>query len=228
MMQKIILITLLLLIIPAATADQEEMKIVITECDRSPTLDEPMYIHGQLMYADGSELKVPQGGKFAVYLLLNGEYHRAGFGTPYATYCDSDGSFIASCNREEFSGHQLKPGDNTIQVVFEGKDTAYGKTVHYSHMPCKTDVVSVSAYYVAKPYIKPEISGLVKFIGYAKGIFALVFFGVLSITMGTGCYSAAVHDPQKKAGAQDGLFSLLKILGTVTCFYMAVLFLASA
>jgi len=73
-----------------------------------------------------------------------------------------------------------------------------------------------------------DVSGLVKFIGYAKGFFALVFFGVLGITIGTGCYSAAVHDPQKKAGAQEGLFALLKILGTVTCFYMAVLFLASA
>lgn len=73
-----------------------------------------------------------------------------------------------------------------------------------------------------------DVSGLVKFIGYAKGFFALVFFGVLMLTIGTGCYSAAVHDPQKKAGAQEGLFSLLKVLVTVTCFYMAVLFMASA
>ena len=180
------------------------------------------------MYADGSELKVSKGGRFAVYLLLNGEYHRAGYGTPYATYCDSDGSFTASCNREEFSGHQLKSGDNTIQVVFEGKDIAYGKTVYYSHMPCKSEVVSVSSYYKSKPYVPPDTSGFVKFIGYAKGFFSLVFFGVLSITIGTGCYSAAIHDPQKKASAQDGLFSLLKILGTVTCVYMAVLFMASA
>lgn len=217
----------LLLIIPVVSADQEEMKIVITECDTSPILEEPMYIRGQLMYADGSELKVSKGERFAVYLLLNGEYHKSGYGTPYATYCDSDGGFKASCNQEVFSEHQLRPGANTIKVVFEGKDSAYGKTVYYSHKPCESEVISVSAYY---KYNHPgaDISALVKYIGYAKGFFALVFFGVLSITIGTGCYSAAVHDPQKKAGAQEGLFSLLKVLVTVTCFYMAVLFLASS
>lgn len=217
----------LLLIIPVVSADQEEMKIVITGCDMSPILDEPLYIHGQLMYADGSKLKVSKGDKFAVYLLLNGEYHRAGSGTPYATYCDSDGGFKASCNQEVFSDHQLRPGANTIKVVFEGKDIAYGNTVYYSHKPCESEVISVSAYYKYNPP-EADTSALVKFIGYAKGFFALVFFGVLSITIGTGCYSAAVKDPQKKAGAQEGLFSLLKVLGTVTCFYMAMLFLASA
>ncbi|MCD4841956.1 MAG: hypothetical protein K8R08_08155 [Methanosarcinales archaeon] len=68
-------------------------------------------------------------------------------------------------------------------------------------------------------------SPLLKFIGMAKGFFALVWFGSLFVTIGMGALAAQCHDPEKKEKYTAALFDLIKILFTVTIFYMATLFL---
>ena len=204
MMQKLILIIMMLVLVPVVSAELAPTKISISVPD-SADVGDYVRVEGQLTYLDGTQITIGHMAMVMVAVHINGV-------DPHAKIqCDADGRFWGLYKMES-------TGNNHIQVVFEDKP----------HMNLAGSKSTINIITVVNPADNNyDASGLVKFIGYAKGFFALVFFGVLSLTIGTGCYSAAVHDPQKKAGAQDGLFSLLKVLVTVTCFYMAVLYMGA-
>lgn len=205
MILKLILVIMMLVLIPNTSAELDDTKITISVQDAAK-INDYIRVDGQLTYFDGSEITIGHMQIVRVHVFING-IESSGF-----TQCDASGNFWGLYKMDSV-------GATEIKVVFEGKPllNLAGSQSSIKYVTV-TDINSSP----------PDMSGLIKFISYAKGFFALVFFGVLSITIGTGCYSTAVHDPQKKANAQDGLFSLLKVLATVTCFYMAVLFLASA
>lgn len=210
MMQKLILIIMVLTVIPAVSAELAQTSISIDAPDHANTNDW-IWVTGQITRDDGSPLEKTHMKICFVEMWYD---DGGGWTLDYAyKHIDFD-------------------ADGNMKAAF--KTTTAGNTKFKFHMDdypqygwggSESEVIAIN---VVDPNNGGDVSGLVKFIGYAKGFFALVFFGVLGVTIGTGCYSAAVHDPQKKAGAQDSLFSLLKVLVTVTCLYMAVLFLASA
>jgi len=211
MMQKLILIMMMVIFIPAVSAELVPTSISINARDSADTGDW-IWITGQITRDDG--------------LPLDKDYMMICFVEMW--YDDGSGWILDYAYK-----HIEFDADGNMKAAF--KPTTTGNTKFKFYMDDKPQYgwagseSAVTTINVVDPNKNnADVSGLVKFIGYAKGFFALVFFGVLMVTIGTGCYSAAVHDPQKKAGAQEGLFSLLKVLVTVTCVYMAVLFLASA
>ncbi len=203
MMKTIMMLTLLLICIPLAVADAEEMKIVITEYDVSHSIDDTLYISGQLMYANGSKLKISQGQVFAVYLLLNGEYHSTGLST-YFTRCNSDGSFVISCNRDDMMWHQLNHGSNELQVVYNGRDVAYGTTVAYSHLPCESEIVMIDVPYADKKDMLNR--------GYKLILMILYFM----------CIGAGLHVLKGHMSTSDGTTGYKIILGIIICTIILV------
>lgn len=211
MMQKPILILIILTILPAVSAELTPTSISINAPDSADT-GKWIWVTGQITRDDGSPLE------------------RTHMKICFVKMWYDDGS---GWTLDYAYKHINFDAEGNMKAAF--KTTTAGNTKFKFHMDdypqygwagSESGVITINV--VDPNKNNADVSGLVKFIGYAKGFFALVFFGVLGVTIGTGCYSAAVHDPQKKAGAQEGMFSLLKVLVTVTCFYMAVLFLASA
>lgn len=202
---------MVLTIIPAVSAELAPTSISVNAPD-SADVGDWIWITGQITRDDGQPLNKDYMMTCFVQMWYD---DGSGWTLDYAyTHIDfdADGNMKAA----------FKPttaGNTKFKFVMDDKP-------QYGWAGSESAVTTLNA--VDPNKNNADVSGLVKFIGYAKGFFAVVFFGVLSVTIGTGCYSAAVHDPEKKAGTQEGLFSLLKILGTVTCFYMTVLFLASA
>lgn len=210
MMQKLILIIIILTILPAVSAELAQTSISIDAPEHANTNDW-IWITGQITRDDGLPLdKTYMKICFVEMWYDDGSGWKLDYAYKHIEF-DVDGNMKATFKT-------TTAGSTKFKFYMDDKP-------QYGWAGSESEATTIN---VVDPDKNGDVSGLVKFIGYAKGFFALVFFGVLSITIGTGCYSAAVHDPQKKAGAQEGLFSLLKVLVTVTCFYMAVLFLASA
>lgn len=201
---------MMLVLIPAVSAELAQTSISINAPDHANTNDW-IWITGQITRDDG----LPLEKEHMMICFVEMWYDDgSGWTLDYAYKhidFDADGNMKAAFKT-------TTAGNTKFKFYMDDKP-------QYGWAGSESDVTIINV--VDPNKNNGDVSGLVKFIGYAKGFFALVFFGVLSITIGTGCYSAAVHDPQKKAGAQEGLFSLLKVLITVTCFYMAVLYMGS-
>ena len=117
--------------------------------------------------------------------------------------------------------------DNQGDMYGKYKITTTGQTKFYTSMTDpNTHVTTTSNIHVVNPYKEVVRNNpFLFYISMAKGFFALVFFGVLFVTIGTGAYAAGCHDPEKKEKYLTGLFDLVKVLFTVTVFYMVTLFL---
>jgi len=193
-----------------AVAELDETQIIITSINNNVDKGDYVQVTGQLLYANGSELTVEYMSMIMVGLYINGEIDRTYTGVPYEVQVKEGGYF----------GMQEKldvAGINTVQVVFRGKE-------HTNLAASNSSVYNINVIEGGSSGNLHE--GMIDFISYAKGFFALSFFAVLGITICTGCYSAYANDPATKSRSTDNMFALVKILGTVTIAYLVVLFLA--
>lgn len=201
-MRLFISVLLFLLVLQSAMAALDPTQVTILQVPSDAYVDDHIRLEGQLTYANGSEIPIGFMWMINVDVLINGVLYGS-------TYCNATGHFGG--------GYKVNTiGQNTVEVIYKGKP-------FQNLAGCESSLYLIDV-------VDTETSGnsnigMIKFISYAKGLFALTFFSVLGITIGMGCYSAYTNDPQKKAASEESLFALLKISATVTIFYLAVLFL---
>lgn len=219
-MKFIIIIILLGLMVPVTSAfdrtdEMSETKIELYDVPSHIHNNEIVEIKGKLLYEDGTEFQIKYMDNIFVYLYVNG-HETYGFSA-----CNASGHFNVYLNYRNMKNpypYDLKIGKNEIYVVYNGRDSI-------GLLPTSTAVyyVNINEY----PDQNHEGNfGLVKLIGYAKGFFALSWFGMLFTSIGLGCISVQSNDPQIKEKSQYRLFFLLKVLLVVTTLYLLVLYLA--
>ena len=195
------------------TNEMSETKIEILEIPSHMGPDEFGFFKGQLLYSDGTELKIKHMDSIFIDTYVNG--HKI-YGL---VQCGEVGEFylyLRSGARNP-SPYDLKTGKNEIQFVFKGKEI-------YGLLPANSPIYTLNVN--ENPNQNHEGNfGMLKLIGYAKGIFALSWFGILFATVAIGCVSVRSENPQTKANSEYRLFYLLKVLVTVGIFYLAVLYL---
>ncbi|TFH47099.1 MAG: hypothetical protein E4G94_00920 [ANME-2 cluster archaeon] len=212
MIKQLIIATIATLLLASSASALMETRVDIIDIDTTVTQGDRVLITGKVSYADGSNITVGYMDYTGVEIWINGEVRTTYPNNHIKSYCDESGNFYAYKDIENL-------GANTVQVVFDGDE--------HSNL-----AGSESAMYIVEATPREDkhgspASGLIRFIGYAKGLFALSFFGMLFLTIGSGSLAAATQDPEKKSAALDRMFMLLKILLTVTMFYLAMLFMAS-
>ena len=220
-MKLIITIFLLVLLMPAASAltrtnEMSETMLENCQCPESVPAGEFTLIKGQLTYSDGTELTIKHMDNIFIDIYVNGFLYHG------ITACNSTGGFHAYLAQEsqalrDTSPYLLKPGENEIKCVFKGRD-------YFGLLPSESAVHTV--YVNEHQGYNYDSTKPLKLIGYAKGLFALSWFSTLFLTIGMGCISLKSDNPQTKADSQDKLFSLSKILLTVTVLFFAILFIA--
>jgi len=212
MMKKIILVIIAMMLIVNPISALMETRVILDPIPSTVTVGDRVPITGRIEFADGSQITVGYMQMVGVEGWINGEV--------YTVYPNK--KVLAYCNATGYFGEMetlTKIGDNTIQFKFPGREA-------HNLAPSESPIYVINT--VPKQHIGGSpASGLIKFIAYAKGLFALSFFGILFLTIGTGSIAAMSNDPQKQADATGRLFLLAKILLTVVTLYIAMLFMAS-
>lgn len=188
----------------AGTDDYTDTSIRIYDCPSTLQAGEYLQAMTHLTYANGSEITVNYMDYLTVDQHLNGKTLHG------MTLCNATG-------HSGFSTRIDTPGIIELTVSFRGSN-------HRELAPC------VSQTYLVNVYSKDTETGsgsyMLDLISYAKGFFAISFFGTLFGAVGLGCVSVLSNDPQKKAASQARLLYIGKILLTVTLLFLAVLFVA--
>lgn len=218
-MKFIIIIALLCLLMPVSSAfdrtdEVSETRIELYDVPSQILNNEIVEIKGKLLYENGTEFQIKYMDNIFVHLYVNG-HETYGF-----SECDSTGEFNVYLKYRNMINpypYDLKIGRNEIHVVYNGRDSI-------GLLPTSTAVYYVNVNEYPDQNYEGN-SGLLKLIGYAKGFFALSWFGMLFTTVGLGCISMHSNDPQTKAKSQYRLFFLLKVLLVVTILYYFVLYL---
>ena len=197
------------------TDEMSETKIELYDVPSQILNNEIVEIKGKLLYKNGTEFQIKHMDSIFVHLYVNG-HETYGFSA-----CDSTGEFnvyLKYRNMRNPYPYDLKIGKNEIHVVYNGRDSI-------GLLPTSTAVyhVNVNEYHDQN---YEGNTGMLKLIGYAKGFFALSWFGMLFTSIGLGCVSMHSNDPQIKEKSQYRLFFLLKVLLAVTILYYFVLYLA--
>lgn len=197
------------------TDEMSETKIELYDVPSQILNNEIVEIKGKLLYKNGTEFQIKHMDSIFVHLYVNG-HETYGFSA-----CDSTGEFnvyLKYRNMRNPYPYDLKIGKNEIHVVYNGRDSI-------GLLPTSTAVyhVNVNEYHDQN---YEGNTGMLKLIGYAKGFFALSWFGMLFTTVALGCVSMHSDNPQIKEKSQYKLFFLLKVLLGVTILYYFVLYLA--
>jgi len=210
MIKQLIIATIATLLLASSASALMETRVDILDINTNVVQGDRILITGKISYADGSDITVEYMDYTGVEVWVNGEVYTVYPNIHVKSYCNETGHF--------YSYETIKDlGKTEIQIIFDGDE--------HSNL-----AGSKSAIYVVDAKSKPDKSGnpakgLIRFIGYAKGLFALSFFGVLFLTIGTGSIATSSNDPEKRAAATTKLFLLLKILLTTVIFYLAMLFM---
>ncbi len=191
--------------IPVKPVHIENTQIRIYEYPSTLQEGERLNMRFHLTYANGSEITVNYMDYITVHTYINGK--------------KTHGFVLCNATGHSGSSDEIETtGITEVQVRFIGS----------THRRLAPSVSSTYLVNVHGPDQHQANSGsyMLDLISYAKGFFALSFFGTLFGAIGLGCMSVLSNDPEKKAASQNRLFFIGKVLLTVTLLFMAVLFVA--
>lgn len=220
-MKFIIIILLLCLLMPVASAIEptdvmSETKFKFIEIPSSMGSNELGLFRGQLSYANGTELEILYMDRIFIYTYVNGHE------TYGLTLCNATGHFdlYLWTGLRNPAIYDLKTGTNEIKFVF--KDTKD----YLGLLPSSSSIYTLNVNEIPDQNHTGNF-GMLKLIGYAKGVFILSWFSILFATVAIGCVSVRSENPQTKANSEYRLFYLLRVLVTVSILYLFVLYLMS-